>query len=129
MLDSRTLAFGVSHAINDSFLCILTVHFLDWQPQGKQGRDVAASFCRSPGEMFSPRVAAPPPTRSYSFKRFYCSTGAASSSTQPQFNAQCEGADSICHPLLPFPSSLNFTKSLKYSEFILQYLRIHSELL
>lgn len=31
--------------------------------------------------------------------------------------------------LFPSPTSLNFTKSLKYSKFILQYLLIHSELL
>lgn len=31
--------------------------------------------------------------------------------------------------LFPSPTSLNFTKSLKYSIFILQYLLIHSELL
>ena len=27
-----------------SFLCVLTVHLLDWQPQGEQGRGAAASF-------------------------------------------------------------------------------------
>lgn len=40
--------FWHPHATTHSFLCVITVHLLDWQLQGEQNRNAAANFCGSP---------------------------------------------------------------------------------